>query len=278
MLLKRAFVFVFLWNCSAQAHEATHVISLNPCLDTILVSVADREQIAALSHYSLDPADSTIAEIASTLPHTYETAEEVMALDPDLVLTSRHSDLATRNALKRLSIRTELFNEPKTVADSFAQIRHIANLVGREERGEILISEIEDALRHSAPPEGAPVLDILVFQRNGFSTGGGTLFDQILAHTGFKNIASRYGLSGWGLIPLERVVADPPHVLLGGQTQENMPTWIDRIARHPALRRLEPDVKRVNFPNKLFNCGGPVLIQSSKVLADVRRSILGDNK
>ncbi|KAK0340115.1 hypothetical protein LTR94_031828, partial [Friedmanniomyces endolithicus] len=75
------------------------VVSLNACLDAILVHVADRGQIVALSHYAREPVGSTISEVAKTLPFTWETAEEVIALRPDLVLTSRHSALATRNAL-----------------------------------------------------------------------------------------------------------------------------------------------------------------------------------
>src|SRR5689334_13603243 len=90
------------------------IVSLNPCLDTTLVAVADRAQIAALSHYARDPYGSNIAEIAATLPITYESAEEVIALAPDLVLASRHSALATRNALTRLGIEVALFDVPES--------------------------------------------------------------------------------------------------------------------------------------------------------------------
>ena len=72
------------------------VVSLNPCLDAILVEVADRAQIAALSHYARQPQGSTIVAIARTLPETFESAEEVLMLRPDLVLASRHTALATR--------------------------------------------------------------------------------------------------------------------------------------------------------------------------------------
>ena len=94
---------------AAAPGEPRRVVSLNPCLDTMLAHLADRRQIAALSHYARQPQGSTIAQIARTLPFTYESAEEVVALRPDLVLTARHSSPATRAALSRLQIRTELF-------------------------------------------------------------------------------------------------------------------------------------------------------------------------
>ncbi|MEG0818916.1 MAG: ABC transporter substrate-binding protein, partial [Brevundimonas sp.] len=112
------------------------VVSLNACLDAILVHVADRGQIAALSHYAREPVGSTISEVAKTLPFTWETAEEVIALRPDLVLTSRHSALATRNALGRMNIPTELFSVPDSVGRSLDQVREVARLVGRPARGE----------------------------------------------------------------------------------------------------------------------------------------------
>jgi len=252
-----------------------HVVSLNPCLDVILVNVADREQIAALSHYARDAETSTIAKIAQTFPVTYESAEEVIAFAPDLVLTSRHSDLATRNALRRLEIKIELFSEPQTVAESIGQVRIIAALVNRVERGETVIARIEQALITAEPAAGASLLPVLLFQRNGFSTGSGTLMNEMLERTGFQNIAGRYGLSGWGNIPLERVVADPPAVLLAGEIRPDMPTWADRVVRHPALRSIEGRMKRETFPDRLLYCGGPVLIESANALVNARLNAMG---
>lgn len=260
--------------CGAALAEPQHIVSLNPCLDVILVNVADREQIAALSHYSLDQISSTIPDIAKTLPSIHESAEEIILLKPDLVLTSRHSALATRKALNRLQIKTELFTEPKDVDSSIAQVRYIAGLVNRAERGEALIQKIEESLKAAAPPVGARPIGALIFQRNGFSTGKDTLANEMLQRTGFENVSHQYGLTGWGNIPLERVVINPPQVLLDGALDPNMPTWADRVMRHPALRELKDQMQRVTFPDRYFFCGGPVLIEASHVLMNARQSVL----
>ena len=253
--------------------EARRVVSLNPCLDVILVQVADREQIAALSHYSRDEDSSTIAALARTFPVSFESAEEVMSFSPDLVLTSRHSALATRNALARVEIKTELFDEPTSVAGSLAQVRYIASLVDRVERGEELVARIESALSAAAPPSDSSPLTALVYQRNGFSTGSGTLVDEMLRRAGFANVAGRFGLAGWGNIPLERVVADPPQVLLAGEIRPKMPTWADRVLRHPALRHTEGRMARAALPDRLLYCGGPVLIEVATALVNARKIV-----
>ena len=71
------------------ASDLPRIVSLNPCLDAILVEVAEPEQILALSHYSADPAASSIPQdIARRYDVTGGTVEEVIALEPDIVLAS----------------------------------------------------------------------------------------------------------------------------------------------------------------------------------------------
>lgn len=272
-----AAVAIFCAALAAPAWAAPkRIVSLGACLDTDIVHLADREQIAALSHYSGDPSTTTIYETAKGIPLSRESAEEVILFRPDLVLTSRHSSLATRNALARLKVHTELFSEPQTVDESIAQVRRVAELVGHEDRGEAMVARIEQALAEAAPPPGARPVTAVIFQRNGFSTGASSLVGEMLQRTGFVNVAARYGLKSWGYLPLESVIADPPEALLAGAVEEGMPTWADRILRHPALATVGPRMKRITFPDTLFNCGGPVLIQAAQVLAAGRRAITGE--
>ena len=256
---------------AAAATRHPRIVSLNPCLDAILVRVADRSQIAALSHYSRDPNGSSILSIARTLPYTYETAEEVVALKPDLVLGSVHASRATQQALDRMGIRSERFDVPGSVAESLAQVRRIGVVVGHADRGQALARAIEAAIAEAAPRAGERPLTALVFQPNGLAAGKGTLMDEMLTRAGFVNVAERYGLSRWGNVALERLIADPPQVLLAGQSAPDAPTWAERVTNHPALASLAGRMQRTVFPERLLYCGGPVLIETAAALADARR-------
>ena len=254
------------------------IVSLNPCLDVILIHVADRAQIAALSHYARDDYGSTFAPLARTLPFTYETAEEVIALSPDLVMTGRHSSLATRNALDRLKISTALFGVPDTVAESLEQVREVAALVGHPERGEALIGKIETALAEAAPKPGTPPLSALVFMPGGFASGPGTMMDEMMRKMGLENAAPRYGLKSSRRVPLERIIADPPDVLLAGEAWPGAANWALRIMTHPALSRVAGRMERATFPERLLFCGGPVLIQTAAALSRAREHVLSNGK
>lgn len=252
------------------------IASLNACLDAMLVHLADRDQIAALSHYARDPQGSTVAAQASTLPFTWESAEEIIALQPDLVLASQHSALATRNALKRLHVPVERFAVPKSIEESLAQVRRVARLIGYPERGDRLVARIQAALASATPRSGSRRLTALIYQPNGFAAGPHTLVDELMTLAGFENVARRYGLKSWGNVPLERLLADPPEVLLVGVPAPGARSWADRVMTHPALGALRGRLKQARFPERLLYCGGPVLIDSAKAMAQARTQVLGE--
>ncbi len=250
------------------------IASLNPCVDAILVQVADRSQIAAISHYARDPHSSSIARLARDLPFTWGTAEEIAALRPDLVLTDTFTSAPLRRALERLGIRSERFDITETLETNLAQVEHVATLVGHPGRGRALTARIRAAIAGAAPPPGAPRLRALMFQANGFASAQGTLMDEMMRLTGFVNAAPAYGLVRSGSVSLERLLADPPDVLLAGEPAPGTPSFADRIAGHPSLRRLARRMHRANFPRPLLFCGGPVLIPAAAALARAHRQAL----
>lgn len=254
---------------AAEASAPRRIVSLNPCLDAILVRVADRAQIAALSHLAREPESSTIADVARTLPFTYETAEEIIALSPDLVLASHHSALATQQALARLRIPVANFGVPASIDESLAQIGAVAHAVGRAERGAALVARIEEALGAAAERPPRRPIQTLVFQPRGLVAGRETLISEVMTRLGFENVAARYGVRLWGSLSLERLLADPPELLLSGEVAPGAPTWSQRLISHPALARA-PRMRRATFSEALLYCGGPVLIETARVLASAR--------
>ncbi|HTI67086.1 MAG TPA: helical backbone metal receptor [Caulobacteraceae bacterium] len=255
---------------AAAQDRPRRVVSINSCTDVMLLDLADPGQITALSHYCRQADSSTVVERARPYPITYESAEEVLALRPDLVLASRHNALATRQALTRLGIRVEVFATPETVDESLAQVRKVAGLVGHPERGAALVARIEAAFAAAAPRLGTRPVSTLIFQANGFTAGSQTLIGELMRRTGLANAADRYGLRKWGNVRLENLVADPPELLLGGQAAADRPTWADRLGHHPALAAISGRMARDVLPESLFLCGGSVFIPAVQRLAAVR--------
>jgi iron complex transport system substrate-binding protein len=244
------------------------VVSINPCVDAVLVEVADARQIAGISHYSQDPRATSIPlDVARRFPATSGTAEEVVALAPDLVIAGGHVAPSTIAALTRLGIPIIQMGVPETIAESEAQVRTIAAAVGHADRGARLVERMEAAIA-AARSSSAPV-PALIWQGGGLVPGTGTLASELLEAAGFRNASADYGLTKWDVLPLEPLVARPPRVLLsvGAPAQE------DRMLAHPVLDHLKGRIAVRRYPERLLHCGGPTVIDALGHLARVRRAL-----
>ena len=254
---------------AAAAHPA--VVSLNPCTDAILAEVAEPGQLLALSAYSRDPASSSMdVGIARRFPATSGTVEEVAALRPDVVISGTFVSPATRAALARLGIPLVELPIAASVPESEAQIRQLARLTGHPERGERLVRRIEQALAAAAPPPGPPI-SAVVWQAGGIVPGDNTLIADLLRRTGFASLSAARGLRQADFLPLERMLADPPQMILAagdGLSGE------DRMLTHPVLAAL-PRTRREPLAPSLLWCGGPTIIRAAARLGEVRRSLGG---
>lgn len=240
--------------------ERPTIVSLNPCADAILAEVTAPGQLLAISHYSHDPeATSMDLATARSFDVTGGTVEEVMALDPDVVVGSTYMDPATAKALERLGMRVETVGIASTVADSETQIRRLAALAGQPDKGEALVGRIEDALAAGAG-NGTPVPTVL-WQDGGIVPGQGTLVSELMERAGLASHSAARGLRQADYLSLERLLEDPPRLLLVAGNE--------RAQSHPALARL-PGMRTELFAPNLLYCGGPSIIQALERLAEVR--------
>jgi iron complex transport system substrate-binding protein len=252
---------------AATAPRSPRIVSINPCVDAVLMHVANPAQIIGISHYSQDARATSIPlSQARRFRATSGTAEEVVALAPDVVISGPHVAPATIAALKRMRIALVQYPVPDSVVESEAQVRDIARVAGHPDRGAALAARIGASAR---PAALAPV-PALVWQSGGLVPGAGTLSDDLLRRAGFRNMSAVYGLEKWDVLPLEYLVARPPRVLLSVGAAE---VGEDRLTSHPAVRRLAQRITVAPYQSRLMNCGGPTIIAAMARLRQVRRSI-----
>ena len=239
------------------------IVSLNPCTDAILAEVASPGQLLAISHYSKDPASSSMEpEDAARFRATGGTVEEVLALDPDVVVASTFIAPATKAALEELGLRVVTFGGTSTVEESIGQVRDIALLTGDVPAGERLVAEIELALSGANGPS-EPV-EAALWQPGGIVPGEASLVSDLLRRTGFTSYSAARGMAQADYLSLEQVLADPPQVLLVAGSEAGQ--------RHPVLDRMT-GLRREAFDTRLIYCGGPTIVRAAKRLAEIRRSV-----
>ncbi|MEM7666625.1 MAG: ABC transporter substrate-binding protein [Pseudomonadota bacterium] len=239
-------------------NNAPTFVSLNPCLDAILIEVAEAEQILALSHYSRDPSSSSIdVERARAFGVTGGTAEEVLALEPDIVLASSFIAPTTRTAFERLGLRVETFGSPATVEESLDQVRRMAELTGLEQAGDELAERIATAPEQ---PTGAD-FSALVWQPGQIVPGETTLISEHLRWAGLSSHSSANGLGQADFVSLETLLADPPDILLVAG---------DRPGQTHPLLDTQRGMMVADFDTSLLFCGGPTIPKARERLSKVR--------
>jgi iron complex transport system substrate-binding protein len=252
------------------------VVSINLCADELLIALADPTQIADLSIYATDPDLAFFAEEAKRFRHDAGAAETVVAMAPDLILAGRFSKRETRATLSALGYRVVELEPARSIADSLKQIREVAALLGHPERGERLVSEINEARDRAtsvSDNSGAKRHSVAVYLRRGYISGSNTLTDELLSIVGLDNAGSRLAGRTGGLVPLERVVADPPDYLLVSSLQAPAEDQGSALLDHPVLAALFPSKKRIALPDRLTVCGGPSLPAAIERLAGEARRV-----
>ncbi len=246
---------------------------MNPCVDAVLKDVAAPGQIAAISAYSHDPrATSVPLSWAMRYPAVGGSAEDVIAAQPDLVIAGPHVAVQTIAALKRLGIPLLQTTVPETVAENKAQITAIAARIGQPEAGLALNQRIDSALTKGRWT--GPAASALIWQGSGLVPGKGTLADELLTRTGFRNLSPQAGLRKWDVLPLEGMFLNPPRVLLAGRADMGAGDGdANRMLAHPALKKAGRHFRIADYPSDLLHCGGPVIIRSVARLAAVRREL-----
>jgi iron complex transport system substrate-binding protein len=242
-----------------------HIVSFNLCADQLLLTLADRDQIAGLSPYALDPSLSVTTAKAAGIPRLDWEAESVVNLKPDLVLIGPRSG-TTRAMLEKFGVRIADVSLVTDLAGAQAQAREIGRLVGHPERGEQLAAELARAEAVLVAAALKTPRTALVVERGGYTEGSQTLIAAMLTAAGLRPPdSSPAGLGGF--LSLEQLLIDAPDILVLKDPPVDAADQGALFITHPALRAKYPASRRIDLPARTTLCGGPALRDGLELLA-----------
>jgi iron complex transport system substrate-binding protein len=262
------------WPAHAQDAARPHrIVSLDLCTDQLLIELAERGRIAAVTHLAADPAVSAIPDKAKGIPITRGAAEDVLRYDPDLVLAGPYGVSPTVGLLRRLDRNVVVVPLAADLDGVRASVRAVAKAVGEEVKGEEMIAAFDRSLASLAPASGLQAPTAVIYQVGGSVSGAGSLADAALAAAGFRNLATAYRLTRGGQVPLEVLVATPPDLIVLSSAAEEYRTVAADNLRHPALRLLRQRQASIELPWQLWLCGTPHIADVVARLAKARAGI-----
>lgn len=245
----------------AAAPAPRRIVSLNLCADQYLLLLADRAQIAGLTGLARDPAMSAQAARADGLTLTGGSAEEVLALRPDLVLAAPGHKRRTVAAIGGARFATLDLLPAESWADIRTQLRRVAAAVGHPDRGEALIRATEARLAR-VPRDAGRGRVAAYYQRRGFLTGTGTQVDELMGRVGLVNLARRLGKPALARVSLEEMALARPAYLV----TDDDARVIDQgtaLVHHPLLGR----IPRLRLRRAWTVCGSPDYATAAEALA-----------
>jgi iron complex transport system substrate-binding protein len=250
------------------ATDAKRIVSAFLCTDEYLFRLVPRARIAGLSYLSADthPVVSTIAEQVKGIPLIRASAEQVLALHPDLVISYENTNVRQMQLLRAAGVR--VLEVPW--AQSLADVRRITEMLGAQlgarARAQALLQQMDGALAKARAGPPHPAVRTLVYEPNGYATGGGVT-DEILSAAGLENIGTGGHLTRAGTLPVENVLTLAPELLILNGENEQQPARADLVLRHPALRALGSGTLVARTSLVPLLCPGPWSVSVAPQLA-----------
>lgn len=241
--------------------RASRIVSLDYCADQFVLGLAERERILALSPDAGRDFSYLRAEAAG-LPTVRPRAEDVLALEPDLVVRSYGGGPRAGVFFERAGVPVLQIDYAPDVDAVRDRIRQAALALGVPGRGEALIGGMDARLEQAR----VTVRDAnaLYLAPSGVAAGSGTFVDHLIAEAGLENFDDGIG---WRSIPLERLAYETPDVYAVAvfeQAGHNLP-WTP--FRHPvAVRRVQAG-PAVSLDGATTSCGAWFLADAVEALA-----------
>ncbi len=257
----------------ALADPPQRVVSLSLCSDQLLLMLADRHQVALVSHLATDPRNSYMASQAEGIPSHRGRLEEIIAGQPDLILTSPYTNPRLRHSLEQLGYPLHpltLGRDPEQIEDD---IRRLAERLGQLSRGEAMIREFRQRIAVQSETGESDPPSALFLQPRGYTSGQDTLQDQAMKLSGWRNRAAEMGLKGYVQGDLEQLIAWRPDALITSPYTASSDSRAERLLLHPALRRLLGDRPLFVVPYKDWICPGPMLADAVERLRLIRSQV-----
>jgi iron complex transport system permease protein len=234
------------------ARKPTRIVSVNLCTDELVLRLADRKNIASVTWLAGTSSASNVADLATQIPVNHGLAEEVIPLDPDLVVAGIYTARAAVALLKQTRIPVLDLDVPNNLNEIRAQYRRVGQALGEQERAEHIIAEMDSRLAAIPVNLTSPRPRAMVFNPNGRTAGKTTLTDEIITRAGMENLSATLGINRYTQIPLETVVTNAVDVLILSEYRDGPPAIATEVLRHPVLAKISDRTRIAVVPNRLW--------------------------
>lgn len=231
LLVLIVFSLLLLVGCSNNKKKSNvpkkplRIVSLTYGTDEILVVLVDLNRIIAFSKWADDSGITYITkdEANKVIKRADNNIENIIAMHPDLIISSKVSNVEETNILKEMGYNLCLVDSPKNIEEMRKKILHVAKAVGELEKGEKIVKDmdnrlifIDEKLKNITEDKEKVVLALSYVGAIGRR---GNLLDTMFKRAHLRNAVAEIGVvEGNQRISKEQIIKKNPDVFL-------LPTW-----------------------------------------------------
>src|SRR4051794_29127009 len=122
------------------------VVTMNVCADDLVLRIADLQNIASVTYLARNWGDPRIRAVAERVPINHGLAEEIIPLDPDLVIAGMYTTRTTVALLRRTGTPLIEQDVPKSIEAIRRQYLEYGDILGEPERAGRIVADMDERL------------------------------------------------------------------------------------------------------------------------------------
>jgi iron complex transport system substrate-binding protein len=247
------------------------IVSHVPSITEMLFALGVGERVVGVSDYCDYPEEAKSKPSVGN--YFNPSIENIVALDPDLVLTDGYSEGIIQ--LDSLGI-PYLVIAPKNIDGIFKDLELLGKVTGTEGKAEELIEDMQDSIAQVlALVEGAPPVRVLFIidatdLTFPWTAGSGSFIDTFITMAGGENIAAQTQ-GAWVQLSIEEIVNADPEIIILPAKHGTAFTSPETLMGHPVWQETTAVKENRVFiiDDDLVSRYGPRIIQGLEELARI---------
>ena len=196
------------------------ILTLAMCTDSMVLGMLPTTNLVGINNLADDPVSSNIVAKAKKIPLKIKdpSAEEIMALKPDLIIATGWTGADKVSMMRELGFPVIVIPLITTLEDIKQSINIIAAALAEEEKGAEIINKMEQELtfireKIAKIPESSRKKVVLLSVMTTYG-GSGCLFDDMCKYAGVENGIATAGIKNGQVLTKEMLVKINPDILL----------------------------------------------------------------
>ncbi len=247
------------------------IVSHVPSITEMLFALGLGERVVGVSDYCDYPEEAKSKPSVGN--YFNPSLENIVALEPDLVLTDGHSEGIVQ--LDSLGI-TYVVIDPKDIDGVYKDLELLGKVTGTEGEAEELIEDMQDSIANVlALVEGAsrPRVMFIIDATDltlPWTAGPGSFVDAFITMAGGENIAAQ-AEGAWIQLSIEEIVNADPEIIVLPAKHGTAFTPREALEEHPAWQKItavkEGRIFTIN--DDLVSRSGPRIVLGLEKLAEI---------